>query len=127
MPTGWAPDYASQQLNTLNGSSFTPPAGQFGKLHIGDPGAAGTANPSAVTTREAITFSTSAAGSPLALTNTPTWPMTATETIAYMSVWDAATSGTFKYSVLLSVAQIVNNGDTVILDNLDISIAPVAA
>jgi hypothetical protein len=127
MPTGYAPAFASQFLNVLNGTSFTPPAGRFGQLHIGDPGVAGTANQSAVTTREAITYSTSASGSPLALSNTPTWPMTATEAIAYISVWDSATGGAFKYSLPVAVIQGVNAGDTVVLDNLDITLAPQAA
>lgn len=119
MPTGWAPAAASALLNTLNSG------GENGQLHTGDPGGSGTANPSAVTTREAITHSTSSAGSPLALTNTPAWTMTATETIACLSIWDS--SSVFRYSVPLAVAQAVNAGDTVILDALDIVLGPVAS
>lgn len=119
MPTGWAPAAASALLNTLN------TGGENGQLHTGDPGAAGTASPSALTTREVITHSTSSAGSPLALTSVPTWSMTATETLAFLSVWDD--SSVFRYSVPLAVAQAVNAGDTVILDALDIVLGPVAA
>ena len=119
MPAGWAPAAASALLNTLNSG------GENGQLHAGDPGIAGTANPSAVTTREVITHSTSAAGSPLALTNAPAWTMTATETLSYLSVWDD--SSAFRFSVPLDVAQGVNAGDTVILDALDIVLGPVAA
>lgn len=119
MPTGWAPDAASGLLNTLNSG------GENGQLHTGDPGVAATANPSAVTAREVITHSTSSAASPLSLTNTPTWTMTATETLSHLSVWDD--SSVFRYSVPLQVAQAVNAGDTVILDALDIVLGPVAS
>jgi hypothetical protein len=127
MPTGWSPAYASSILNTLNGTNLTAPTAQWAQLHTGDPGAAGTANLSAVTTRQQITETTSVLGSPLALSNTPAWSMTATETIGYISVWDAATGGTFLYSVPATFPQGVNNGDTAVLDDLDIVIGPVAA
>ena len=71
---------ANALLNTIKGTSFAAPATWI-QLHTGDPGAAGTANLSAVTTRQQATFAT-ASGGAIALASTPTpFNMTATETI----------------------------------------------
>ena len=55
---------ANNWLNMLRGTAFTAPTGVYAKLHIGDPGAAGTNNASAVTTRQAVTFGAASAGAP---------------------------------------------------------------
>ena len=47
-------------LNTLRNTSFAV-ANPYVKLHLGDPGEDGTANPAAETTRKAITFSAASA------------------------------------------------------------------
>lgn len=114
-------------LNMLRGTAFTAPSSLNVQLHVGDPGAAGTANPSAVTTRQVATVSASAAGSALALSNTPAFSMTATETISHISIWDASTSGNFLLSIALSVAQAVNSGDTLNLNSLSVGMTPQAA
>jgi hypothetical protein len=124
-------DFANKVLNhMLRAVASTAPAGNFVKLHTnaGDPGAAGTANASANTTRVAVTFSAASAGA-CASSNTPSWASWAsgTETIAHISVWDASTAGTFLYSATLTTARTVNNGDTLTLSSLSVSLAPLAA
>ena len=118
---------ATNWLNMLRGTAFTAPAGQFVKLHTGDPGAAGANNASAVTTRSSATYTASSAGSALALSNTPTWSMTATETISHISVWDASSAGNFLFSAALNTPKSVNNGDTLNLTTLGFSMTPQAA
>jgi hypothetical protein len=117
----------SKWLNMLRGTAFTAPSSLNVQLHTGDPGAAGTANQSAVTTRQVATVSASASGSALALSNTPACAMTATETISHISIWDASTSGNFLLSIALTVAQAVNSGDTLNLNSLSIGMTPQAA
>jgi hypothetical protein len=56
MTVGIATAQANSLLDTLLGSTFI-------SLHTGDPGAAGTANASTVTTRPAASYSAAAAGS----------------------------------------------------------------
>lgn len=114
-------------LNMFRGTAFTPSGATWVQLHTGDPGAAGTANQSAVTTRSQATTNASAAGSALSLSNTPTWSMTATETISHISVWDASTGSTFRFSIALSVSRAVNNGDTLNLASLSLGLTPQAA
>ena len=117
---------ANPLLNTLNNSSFAVSATWI-QLHTGSPGASGTSALSAVTTREQATFST-ASGGALALSAPPTaWNMTTSETITDISVWTAATSGTFLWSAQLAVAKTVSNGDTLTLNTCSLSLAPLAS
>jgi len=113
-------------LNMLRAVAFTAPTGIYAQLHIGDPGAAGTSNPSALTTRSAVTFS-AASGGALALSNTPSFTMTATETISHVSYWDASTSGNFLWSAALTASKSVTATDVLQLTAVGVSLSPLAA
>lgn len=113
-------------LNMLNGTAFTAPTGIYATLHTGDPGVAGTTNPSAVTTRSVVTFST-ASGGALALSNTPSFTMTTTETITHVSYWDAASSGNFLWSAVLTTSKSVSATDVLQLTSVGVSLSPLAA
>lgn len=117
---------ANNWLNMLRGTAFTAPAATYIKLHTADPGAAGTSNPSAVTTRQAATFSAASSGA-LALSNSPSFSMTATETITHISVWDASTAGNFLWSAALTTSKSVVNTDTLTFTTLGVSLSPLAA
>lgn len=121
---------ANAWLNSLrgggNGVTFTAPATIFAELHTADPGASGATAVSAVTTRSAVNFAAAASGA-IALSNTPTWSMTATETITHVAIFSASSAGTFYFSAALSVAKAVNNGDTLNLTTLGFTLTPLAA
>lgn len=127
-----AANLANAWLNTIRGgaagTTFTAPAVMAVKLHIGDPGAAGTANASANTTRVAITMAAAAAGS-MASSNTPSWAAWASgaETITHITLWDSTTAGSFYYSVALNASKAVTNGDTLNLTSLTFALTPLAA
>ena len=119
---------ADKLLNTIGRTGTTFTAGSlYVKLHTGDPGATAATAASAVTTRYAVTFSASSAGS-MALTSMGgTWSMTSTETISHISLWDAATAGNFLWSVALTASKSVINGDTLSLSSLTLAFTPIAA
>jgi hypothetical protein len=119
---------ADKLLNTIGRTGTTFTAGSlYVKLHTGDPGSAGTANASAVTTRYAVTFSAASAGS-MALTSMGgTYAMTGTETISHISLWDASTAGSFMWSVALTASKSVISGDTLSLTSLTLAFTPIAA
>ncbi|MFI7191495.1 hypothetical protein ACIBQ0_17310 [Nocardia nova] len=119
---------ANKILDHLRGgTAWTQPSGLYVKLHIGDPGSAGTSNASAVTTRSQATFAAAASGA-IALTGTnPSWTMTASETISHVSIWDASTAGNFLWSVALSASKAVVSSDTLTLTSLGFSLTPLAA
>ena len=99
---------------------------EYIKLHTADPGAAGTTAPSAVTTRASATFSAASAGA-IALSNSPSFTMTTTETITHISVWDASSAGNFLWSAALTTSKSVVNTDTLTFTTLGVSLTPIAA
>jgi len=117
---------ANNWLNMLRAVAFTAPAATYIKLHTADPGAAGTTSPSAVTTRSLATFSAASAGA-IALSNSPSFSMTTTETISHISVWDASTAGNFLWSAALTTSKSVVNTDTLTFTTLGVSLTPIAA
>ena len=119
---------ADKLLNTIGRSGTTFTAGSlYVKLHTADPGATAATAASAVTTRYAVTFSASSAGS-MALTSMGgTWAMTATETISHISLWNASTAGDFLWSVALAAPKSVISGDTLSLTSLTLAFTPIAA
>lgn len=130
MAIGAAAATANGWLNVLRGTTYTGLAGLFVKLHTsaGDPGAAGTSNPSAVTTRNALSLNVPSGGSST-LASLASYAMTATETIRYVSMWDTVgpAGGTFVASGQLSADKSVNNGDTLSFTTFTLSITPTAA
>jgi hypothetical protein len=107
--------------------------GQLGtvyvKLHTGDPGASGTANASANTTRVQSTRASASAGSQAQTGTAPSWASWASgsETISHISLWSASTAGTFLGSAALTASKSIVNGDTLTLSSLTASLTPIAA
>lgn len=123
-----AVNLANAWLNTLSGTTFTG-VSTFVKLHTGDPGASGTANASANTTRVALSWAAASAGSKAITATLPSWATWAagSETLAYISVWDNISAGNFLFSAQLTVSRSVANGDTVNLTSLSFALTPIAA
>lgn len=120
-----ATNLANALMNAVGGASFVA-AGTWAQLHVGDPGAAQTANLSAVTTRQQLVFGSASAGS-IALSVTPTsWNMTTTETIVAISIWTASTGGLPLWTVALTSSQAVNNGDALTLNACSLSVGPLS-
>lgn len=83
------------------------------KLHLGDPGAAGTSNPAVETTRMQATFGSAAASRAISNTAAVEWTnVSTTETYTHVSLWDASTGGNFLGRDDLSSPAAVTAGDT---------------
>jgi hypothetical protein len=129
---GLAVGIINSMLNALGRNvAWTPPVAYYVKLHTGDPGAAGTANAAANTTRKQATFAAAAAGSmttsaDLIWTNVPN-----AETYSHISFWDTVgpAGGTFLGSDDLAVARTVSVGDnfSILAGQHTVVLAPVAA
>ncbi len=109
--------------------AWTQPAAFYVKLHLADPGSAGTTSPAANTTRVVVTFSAATGGT---ITNSAavTWTnVPNAETYSHVSFWDASVAGTFLGSDDLATARTVAVGDNfeIPIGDLDIVITPVAA
>lgn len=135
MTAGLAPSLVSGWLNTLRttgngGAAFSALTGSFIQLHTGDPGAAGTANVSVgSTTRNSFVFSSSSSGSALSLGTAPSaWTNGGTsETLTHISVWTAASAGTFEFSVALTAQKAWASGDQYNQNTLTASLGAQAA
>jgi hypothetical protein len=114
-------------LNFIRGTTPTAPTAVYIQEHIGDPGAAGTANTGAVTTRQVATWAAPSGGA-IALNGTlPAFAQTATESISHISAWDASTAGNVLFTGALASARAVQNGDTFTLNTCGVSITPLMA
>jgi hypothetical protein len=125
MTVGKAAATANAYLNVFRNTSYTG-VNAFVKLHTGDPGSAGTANASAVTTRNAITFAAPSGGS-MALSSLASYSMTTSETISHVSLWDASSGGTFLESAALTASVPVINGSTLTFSAFTLAFTPIAA
>jgi hypothetical protein len=113
--------------------NIAPPAiaTPFLQIHTGDPGAAGSANISSVTTRKAITFAAAASGSMSAngtLPSWPTWAGTNNESVTHVSFHTASSgTGNFKRSAALSAPVVMATGNTLNITAITFTFTPVAA
>jgi hypothetical protein len=103
MATGLAAAVAAAWLDALgNASNYTAPTAFWLKLHVGDPGAAGTSNAATETTRKQVSFGAASGG---AISNdvAVTWTNVAgTEDYTHWSAWDASTAGNFLCSGVIT-------------------------
>jgi len=77
-------------------ANYTMPAAFYVQLHIGDPGAAGTSNVAANTTRKLVTFGSAAAAGAISNTADIEWlAVPNLETYTHVSFWSASGAGTF--------------------------------
>jgi hypothetical protein len=94
------------------------------KLHISDPGSAGTTGAAAETTRKQATFGSAAATGAITTTAATEWTnVSTTEVYSHISLWTASTSGTFLGSDDLSSTASVTAGDTFRIPTGDLDLA----
>ncbi len=116
----------NKMLDAITGrGSYTASAAFYVKLHLGDPGGAGTGNPATETTRQAVTFGSAASSGAISNTAAVEWTgVSTTETYTHVSFWTASSSGTFLGSDDLSSSAAVTAGDTfrIPIGDLDLTI-----
>lgn len=112
MAVGLAAATANALLDALlNATNYTAPTAVWIKLHIGDPGAAGTANAAVHTTRQQLSCA-NATGGTCTSDAAVTWTgVTGAEDYTHYSAWTASTAGTFLFSGTVT-ANAVSIGDT---------------
>ena|SRR5580765_419401 len=98
MAEGMSTFVAGAVLNALgNASPFSVPA-VYAQLHIGPPGAAGTANPATETTRHGVSFAV-AQGPVMTNDVAVTWAnIVGAQDPTHFTAWDAQSGGNFLFS-----------------------------
>jgi uncharacterized membrane protein YgdD (TMEM256/DUF423 family) len=129
MALGLAAGTANAILDALCRSvAWTEPDEVWIKLHVGDPGAAGTSNAATETTRKQATFGTGASGGAIANTAALTWTNVAgTEDYTHFSAWTASSSGTFLFSGTVTANAVVTADTfTIPIGDLDVTLGVAA-
>lgn len=117
---------ANSWLDALcRGTAYDNDGGVWVKLHLGDPGSAGTSNAAVETTRKQVTFGAGAASRAISNTAAVEWTNVSTsETYTHVSLWDASTNGNFLGRDDLSSSAAVTAGDTfrIPIGDLDLTV-----
>ncbi len=130
MALGLSATVANAILDALcRSTAWTEPDAVHLKLHIGDPGAAGTSNPATNTTRVQVTFGSVASGGAISNTVAVEWTNVAgTEDYTHWSAWDAGTGGNFLFSGTMTAnAVVAGDNFSIPIGDLDVTLTNVAA
>lgn len=123
MATGLAAATANAFLDALCNNTSYSVTEVWVKLHTGDPGAAGTANPASNTTRQQASFAAASSG---AVSNDTaiTWTsVPAAEDYTHATLWTASTAGTFLASGTITAnAVAVGDNFTAPVGDVDLSL-----
>ena len=95
---------------TGNAVAFSA-SGVWVRLHVGDPGAAGTANPAVESSRKQVSFGAASGGVIVSDADVSWVNISGSEDATFFSAWDAASGGNFLFSGAV-VAGAYQAGDT---------------
>jgi hypothetical protein len=98
MATGMSAYLANSLLNALGNNTAYAVTNVYVKLHVGDPGAEGTANPATETTRKAVSFAGASAGSIASDTDVSWTNISGSEDATFFTAWDSLDAGSFLFS-----------------------------
>ncbi len=111
MATGISSYLADQWLDALGNNDTFAVAAVYVKLHVGDPGAAGTSNAATETTRKEASFSAASSGT-LTSDAALTWTNIAgSQDATHFTAWDNVSAGNFLFSGTIT-ANAYTAGDT---------------
>lgn len=122
MAVGMSAYLANSLLDAVGNATAYSVTNVYIKLHVGDPGSAGTANPAAETTRKVISFGAAAAGVMSNDTAVQWTTITGSEDATHYTLWDDVSAGNFLASGLIT-ANAYTAGDTLTFAIGDIDLA----
>ena len=122
MATGISGYLANQWLDALGNNDTFAVTNVYVKLHVGDPGAAATANAATETTRKEASFSAASSGS-LTSDAALTWTNIAgSQDATHFSAWDNLTAGNFLFSGTVT-ANAYTAGDTFTIASTSLTVS----
>jgi len=98
MATGMSAYLANSLLNALGNNTAFSVTAPYVQLHIGDPAAAGTANPATETTRKAVSFAGASGGAIASDTDVSWTNISGSQDATFFTAWDSLTAGNFLFS-----------------------------
>ena len=98
MATGLSNYLANKFLDAVGNATSYSATNVYVKLHIGDPGAAGTTNPATETTRKLVSFSAASTGGLTSDADVSWTNIAGSEDATFFTIWDNLTAGNFLFS-----------------------------
>jgi hypothetical protein len=98
MATGLSSYLANKFLDAVGNATAYSAADVYIKLHTGDPGANGTANPATETTRESVSFGAATGGGLTSDADVSWTNIAGSEDSTFFTAWDNSTAGNFLFS-----------------------------
>jgi hypothetical protein len=98
MATGISAYLANAWLNALGNATSFSVTTAYVKLHVGDPGAAGTSNAATETTRKSVSFASASNGSMASDADVSWTNIAGSQDATHFTAWDNATTGNFLFS-----------------------------
>ena len=98
MATGLSNYLANKFLDAVGNATNYSATNVYVKLHIGDPGAAGTTNPATETTRKLVSFSAASTGGLTSDADVSWTNIAGSEDATFFTIWDNLTAGNFLFS-----------------------------
>lgn len=98
MATGLSNYLANKFLDSVGNATDYSAANVYVKLHVGDPGANGTANAATETTRKSVSFSAASTGGLTSDADLSWENIAGSEDATFFTVWDNSTAGNFLFS-----------------------------
>ena len=98
MATGLSSYLANKFLDAVGNATNYSAANVYVKLHVGDPGSAGTANAATETTRKSVSFSAATSGGLTSDTDLTWSNIAGSQNATFFTVWDNLTAGNFLFS-----------------------------
>ncbi len=99
-------------LNAIFNNASLAKSARYAKLHIGDPGEAGTSNAAGETTRKSITGAAASSGTFTSVNDLAWTNVSTSETYSHISLWDDPTAGNCLWTGALTASKAVNSGDS---------------
>lgn len=99
-------------INAIFNNVALQKANRYVKLHIGDPGEAGTSNAAGETTRKSVTGAASSSGQFTSVNDLAWTNVSTSETITHISIWDDPTAGNCLWTGALTASKALVAGDT---------------
>ena len=107
-------------LDALGNATSFSVAVPYIKLHTGDPGAAGTANPATETTRKSVSFGAASAGAITSDADISWTNIAGSQDASHFTAWDSLTVGNFLFSGTIT-ANPYTAGDTYTISSGNLS------
>ena len=122
MATGISSYLANAWLNALGNATSFSVTTAYVKLHVGDPGAAGTSNAATETTRKSVSFASASNGA-LASDADVSWTNIAgSQDATHFTAWDNETAGNFLFSGTIT-GNAYTAGDTYTISSAGLTVS----